>query len=105
MVRESGRYAPPAFNIPKIPTTISIDRSTIIPTTVSEPTPPSRKRRANWLLFHLIPYRLMFLFKDNSNLIWRTDYLFFKQLLYTCTHPGCITPLVTGIFSMARFAF
>ena len=38
-VGSNGTYAPPAFNTPSNPTTISTDRSTQIPTKTSGPTP------------------------------------------------------------------
>ena len=45
----SGRYAPPAFRIPRSPTTISRDRSTHSPTSTSGPTPRFLKYLASRL--------------------------------------------------------
>src|SRR5579872_829471 len=44
----NGTYAPPAFNIPRIPTTISTDRSIAIPTNTSGPTPFRCRYLPNW---------------------------------------------------------
>ncbi|MNP66116.1 hypothetical protein D3C76_1617780 [compost metagenome] len=46
-----GKYAPPAFRIPRIPTIISTERSAIIPTSRSAPMPRARNIRANWFAF------------------------------------------------------
>ena len=39
----SGTYAPPAFKMPSMPTTMSTERSTLRPTSVSAPTPSCRR--------------------------------------------------------------
>ena len=44
----SGTYAPPAFRMARRPTTSSSDRSRLIATTDSEPTPTDWRCRASW---------------------------------------------------------